>query len=60
MVLLAALIDNMERRGADVVGPLDQYMVEALSRPGIDPEYREGIKAARELLGGLKDCYREG
>lgn len=55
LMLLAALIDSMERASPGVVGWLDTYLVEATSRASFNGYEREAIKAAREMLAGLKE-----
>lgn len=54
LLLISALIDSMERASPGIISWIDQYMIEATSRPSFSSTDREGIKVARQVLAGLR------
>ena len=55
MMLVAALVDSLERAIPGTNAWIDKYLVEALSRRPIDGDQRDAIQLARELLAGLRE-----
>lgn len=56
LLIATALVDLLNRSpgGEGIADRIDQYMVEALGRPGIDDHYRSAIGTARNALRGSR------
>lgn len=54
LILMAALIDSLEKVQPGTNKWLDHYLVEALSRAPLDVGQRDAILVARNLLAGLR------